>query len=151
MAATETDLSKNKDEIHFTVSSLDIIGQRMANAIMYYYGDSDYYRGAYISSAEFAEGGNAIDVHITHRGGTDFTPESDITGFTVYDDGKEVEVISAEKTSSETIRLTFEQPITGIGTLRYLYGKTPDISGMIKDNTPLALPKEGTTDDILIQ
>lgn len=70
MAATETDLSKNKDEIHFTVSSLDIIGQRMANAIMYYYGDSDYYRGAYISSAEFAEGGNAIDVHITHRGGT---------------------------------------------------------------------------------
>ncbi len=151
MAATETDLSKNKDEIHFTVSSLDIIGQRMANAIMYYYGDSDYYRGAYISSAEFAEGGNAIDVHITHRGGTDFTPESDITGFTVYDDGKEVEVISAEKTSSETIRLTLEQPITGIGTLRYLYGKTPDISGMIKDNTPLALPMEGTTDDILIQ
>ena len=60
-------------------------------------------------------------------------------------------MISAEKTSSETIRLTLEQPITGIGTLRYLYDKTPDISGMIKDNTPLALPMEGTTDDILIQ
>lgn len=151
MAATETDLSKNKDEIHFTVSSLDVIGQRMANAIMYYYGDSDYYRGAYISSAEFADSADTIDVSITHRGGTDFTPESDITGFTVYDDGKEIKVISAEKTSSDTIRLTLEEPISGTGTLRYLYGKTPDISGMIKDNTPLALPMEGTTDDIIIQ
>lgn len=151
MAATETDLSKNKDEIHFTVSSLDIIGQRMANAIMYYYGDSDYYRGAYINSAEFADSNSTIDVHITHRGGTDFTPENNITGFSIYDNGEEKEIISAEKISSDTVRLTLAEPIEGVGTLRYLYGKTPDISGMIKDNTPLALPMEGTTNDIIIQ
>lgn len=151
LAATETDFSKNKDEIHFTVSSLDIIGKRMANAIMYYYGDSDYYRGPYVDSANFGSAKNIVDVNIVHCGGTDFTPESDITGFTVYDNGTEIPVVSAVKIDPNTVRLTLGSAVTSNGTLRYLYGKTPDISGIIKDNTPLRLPMEGTVNDIPIQ
>lgn len=151
LAATETDLSKNKDEIHYSVSSLDVIGERMANAIMYYFGDSNYYRGAYIDSASFKDSMDVIDVHITHRGGTDFTPASNITGFTVYDNGTEIPVKSAVKIDANTVRITLQAPVSGTGTLRYLYGKTPDISGIIKDNTPLKLPMEGTTEDIVIK
>ncbi len=33
-------------------------------------------------------------------------------------------------------------------TLRYLYGATPDVSGLVKDNSPLALPLENTTVDM---
>ena len=35
-------------------------------------------------------------------------------------------------------------------TLRYLYGTTPNVSGLVKDNSPLALPLENTTGSVTV-
>ena len=35
-------------------------------------------------------------------------------------------------------------------TLRYLYGMTPNVSGLVKDNSPLTLPVENTTSDLTV-
>jgi serine protease AprX len=35
-------------------------------------------------------------------------------------------------------------------TLRYLYGTTPNVSGLVKDSSPLALPLENTIADVTI-
>jgi hypothetical protein len=50
------------------------------------------------------------------------------------------------------VRLTLSTSISAGHTvaLRYLYGMMPDISGLVKDNSPLALPLENTTADVMV-
>ena len=150
LAATEMEFAR-KDTAHYTQPGLDEIGRRVANSILYYYGESDYYRGPYITGADYVDGDRSVvDVKIAHRGGTDIVTEGQITGFTVLDGMNEVEITSAVRQSSDTIRLTLAQPISGSGRVRYLYGLNPEHSNIAKDNTPLQLPVENTTADILI-
>lgn len=152
MAATQMDIPRRVANVHYTTPGYETIGIRVANAIKYYFGDSSYYRGPEIISAEFANlEKDEVNVKISHRGGTDFTPASGgITGFKVFNNGTEVTVNTAFRLNSDTIRLRLASPMTGTGTLRYLYGKNPDVSGMVKDNTSLHLPLENTTTAIPI-
>lgn len=150
MAATEMELER-KDTAHYTTPGMNIIGQRVANGILYYYGKSTYYRGPYIASADYADDTKTVvDVQITHRAGTDITPETGITGFTVVSGDQEVTVSSAEKLDADTVRLTLSEALTGDGYVRYLYGLYPANTNVVKDNTALALPMEATTCDIPI-
>ena len=151
MAATAMDQPR-LDHVHFTTQGLDAIGRRIAQTIKYYLGTESYYRGPEITAAFFAEDGNTVDVQIDHRGGNDITPDSGITGFSLFSNGSPVSITSAGRMSADRIRLTLASAIPQGATskLRYLWGSNPDTSGLVKDNSPLALPLENTTLDITV-
>lgn len=150
LAATEMEFER-KDTAHYKKAGMDEIGRRVANSILYYYGESDYYRGPYIVSADYAdETRQVVDVTIAHRGGSDITPQSGITGFDVWDNTAKATIASAERKDATTIRLTLSAPISGSGSVRYLFGLNPPHTNIVKDNTSLALPLENTTEALMI-
>jgi len=63
-----------------------------------------------------------------------------------------VNISSAASVSADVIRLTLASRIPNGTTvkLRYLWGSNPDTTAIGKDNSPLALPLENTTDDITV-
>jgi hypothetical protein len=152
MAATAMDQPR-MDDVHYTTQGLNAIGERIAQTIKYYLGAASYYRGAAITSAFFVDGNrNTVDVQIDHRGGDDITPISGITGFSLFSNGSSVSITSADRINVDRIRLTFASAIPA-GTavkLQYLWGSNPDTSGLLKDNSSLALPLENTTADITV-
>lgn len=86
--------------------------------------------------------GTKIDVPLLHDGGTDFTPTTGITGFTALDAaGNALPVESAVRLHATMIRLMMSAE-TAVANLRYLYGRNPEVSGIVKDNSALALPME---------
>jgi hypothetical protein len=152
MGATAMDQARF-DIWHFDTPGLNVIGSRLANAILYYFGQSAYYRGPSIASASFSDGNrNQVMVMLNHRGGTDITPSTGITGFAVLDNGSTVTITSATRYAANAVQLTLSASISAshTATLRYLYGMTPVVSGLVKDNSPLALPLENTTSDLTI-
>ncbi len=153
MGATEMDQPRH-DGWHYNTPGLTVIGGRLANAVKYYFGHSSYYRGPAIQSASFSDGNrDQVTVTMVHRGGTDLTPAAGITGFEVFDNGLSVAIQSAVRQAANAVRLTLAAPIASghTATLRYLYGKLPDVSGLVKDNSPLALPLENTPGSITIE
>jgi hypothetical protein len=153
MAATAMDQPR-LDAVHYTCQGLDGIGGRMAQAIKYYFGQTGYYRGPEIISASFAAAGRStVYVQIRHRGGSDVTPASGMTGFSVLSNGSPVGILAAERSGVGEIRLTLASPVPGgaTTTLRYLRNSNPDTSGLVKDNSPLRLPLETTAGDITIR
>ena len=152
MGATAMDLPRI-DTWHYDTAALTVIGSRLANAIKYSFGRSTYYRGPSINSASFSDGSrNQVIVALDHRGGTDITPASGITGFEVFDNGSGVALQSAARAASDAVRLTLSRSISSghTVTLRYLYGTTPTVSGLVKDDSPLALPLENTTGSVTV-
>jgi hypothetical protein len=150
MGATAMDQARF-DIWHYDTPGLNVIGSRLANAILYYFGQSSYYRGPSIASASFSDGNrNQVMVLLNHHGGTDITPSTGITGFDVLDNGSTVTITSATRYAANAIQLTLSASISSshTATLRYLYGMTPVVSGLVKDNSPLALPLENTTSDL---
>ena len=154
-AAAEVDATLI-DAAHLDAKSIYEVGKRVGNAIKYYYGGSTYYRGPEIVGAQFADASRkVIDIKIRHRGGNDIVlpdPTKNITGFSILNNNTSVEIDSAVKLDSNTIRLTLQSAVTGNGTLRYLYGANllPINTNIVLDNTPLKLPLEATKSDIPI-
>jgi hypothetical protein len=151
MAATAMDLPR-LDAVHYTTQGLNVIGQRIAQAIKYYFGATTYYRGPAINSATFAGNRSTIDVQIIHRGGSDFTPPFGITGFLVLSDGSPVGIITAERIDNDIIRLTLAVAVQdgAMVKLRYLRNSNPDTRSLVKDNSTMALPLENTTTDVTV-
>jgi len=152
MAATAMDLPRI-DTWHYNTSALTVIGTRLANAIKYYFSRSTYYRGPSITSASFSDGSRKqVVVTLGHRGGTDITPGSGITGFEVLDNGSDVALQSAARDAPDAVRLTLSRSVSSghTVTLRYLYGTTPAVSALVKDDSSLALPLENTTASVTV-
>lgn len=91
----------------------------------------------------------AIDIHITHNGGTDINPLTDIKGFEIAGTGVG-EITNAVRHDSDTIRLTVSGNTGNVDSITYLYGGNPGdqdlfgfVSGYVHDNSLLALPLEG--------
>jgi hypothetical protein len=152
MSATAMDLPRF-DTWHYNTPALTVIGTRLANSIKYYFGQSTYYRGPSINSAFFSDGNrNQVIVTLNHRGGTDITPATGITGFEVFDNGSSLTIQSAARYAANAVRLTLSSSILAghTVTLRYLYGMRPNVSSLVKDDSPLALPLENTTANIMV-
>ena len=152
MGATAMEMPRI-DAWHYDTPALTVVGTRLANAIKYYFGQSIYSRGPFIASASFSDASrNQVIVTLNHRGGTDITPATGITGFGVFDNGVSVSITSAVRYTANSVRLTLSSSISSghTVTLRYLWGMTPNVSGLVKDNTPLALPLENTTADVTV-
>jgi hypothetical protein len=141
------------DTWHYDTPQQTVLGTRQANAIKYYYGQSSYYRGPSISSAYFSDGNrNQVIVTINHHGGNDITPATGITGFLVFDNGASVTITTAARYASNAVSLNLSNsiPADHTVTLRYLWGTTPVVTGLVKDNSGLALPLENSTADITV-
>jgi hypothetical protein len=155
LAATAIDLDVDETD-HYVKTTLDELGRRIAAAIAYHYravGAPLAYRGPQIASVSYAdESRTVIDVHLNHRGGSDFAPVAGINGFVVLDDGAPAPLASIVRRDAGTIRITLETAILGAGSVRYLYGKLPfqTLSNTVHDDSSLALPLEPTTNDLLL-
>ena len=140
VACQATDLAL-ADTVHITATDLLVEGARVAQAVLDILGSEMYHRGPYITGfAEFDS--NNIDVTIVHRGGTDFTPTSAITGFEVFDDGTPLTITAAVRQSATVIRITVSETIAGVVTGRYLWGANPTVTSPVLDDTALNLPLE---------
>jgi hypothetical protein len=143
-AASTYDLPGRLDgtRLHRGPDGLRTEGQRIAQAMLHYYGAVSYSRGPRILGFKRISA-TELDVYIAHNGGTSFTPTSGITGFTVLNDGTPVTVNSAAMQDYQTIRLTTASTSWGTTvTVRYMYGNNPTITGAVKDNSAMALPLE---------
>jgi hypothetical protein len=154
LAASCIDVSvrSEKNDDHYYQDAYDTIGLRIGNCIAYYYGKSNYYRGPYIASAQLSTDRKSVDISISHRGGSDLTPSSGITGFDVLGPtGTTLTIASAVKIDSTKLRINLSAAApTGTISLRYLYGKAPNITGAVHDNSSLLLPLEPTAVPIVI-
>jgi hypothetical protein len=139
---------------HYTKAGHDLLGPRIANAIGYYFGKSEYYRGPTLTSATYASSAHdVIEVHVQHRGGTDILPSSGINGFQVLDDGSPVSLDAVTRKNANTLSIALDAPISGVGRVRYLYGKLAvnSLSGAVHDDSDLELPLEPTAEDLIVQ
>jgi len=155
LAASAIDLPLDPSAAdHYTKAGHDLLGPRIANAIGFYFGNSDFYRGPALTAATYPSSAHdVVEVHVLHRGGTDISPSTGINGFQVLDDGSPVSISSATRKDASTIAIALAAPVSGTGKVRYLYGKLAvnSLSGAVHDNSKLALPLEPTAADLVIQ
>jgi len=120
-----------------------VLGRRCALAIAVSKGVGTEWRGPAISKVAVVSP-TVYDVTITHRAGTDFTPASGITGLEVRDPGNGnavVAVSTAVRQSATVFRVTLATaPVSPAPLFSYLPGASPDVSGVLVDNSLLALP-----------
>ncbi len=140
LAALSTDL-ENRGRQHLAPESYSTLGIRTAQTILYLLGKATYHRGPAIASVTRASD-RVIDIAILHRGGTDFTPWSGITGFEILSGQQPVSIASVTRKDAHTIRIELEDGAPASISVRYLYGAHPDTSNPVRDNTDLALPLE---------
>lgn len=139
------------DGLHWTESSAILIGRKIAQAVLHDAGRPAYTYALGPRIVGWSQSGVNIDVKIQHDGGTDFTPTQDITGFTAIDTaGNELTVFDAHRYDATTIRVVMNDE-TPVAYLRYLHGSHPDLTGMVKDNSPLTLPLEFYSEDVIVE
>ena len=130
--------------VHLTTAGNITHGQRLAAAIKnQVLGDTSAWESGKVTSVVQTTPTNVV-FNIAHAQGADFTPTSAITDITLSTDGVTFsEVPSAVVRTNAT---SFTATVTS-GTytnFRYNYKALPDLSGVILDNSTLALPLDST-------
>lgn len=139
------------DGVHFDDAGQIGISQRLAQCVAHALGFASYARSPVIGGAVRIDP-TTIDVRIVHSGGTDITPATGITGFSVLDGvGSPVTISSAGRQAANIVRLTLASTPAGVPTVRYGFGANPTVSNILKDNTGLGLALETTDADVSAQ
>jgi hypothetical protein len=138
LAAQSIDL-ENRGRQHLAPASYTTLGLRTAQTILFLLGRAAYHRGPSVADVTVASE-RFIDVAIRHRGGTDFTPWSAVSGFDIRSDGQPLPIASVSRKDGSTIRIELEGSVPEDLSVRYLYGAHPDTSNPVRDNTDLRLP-----------
>ncbi len=152
LGCTTIDLPlRNSDNIHHTPEGQKIQANRLAQSVLHILLGEDpytYHRGPRIENYQVVDS-TTIDIHFTHSGGADFTPESEIKGFEVLGNGTGG-IVTVTRETAATIRIVIGGDTANIETVQYLDGGNPGnlnlnkyASGYVHDNSPLALPLEG--------
>lgn len=140
LGALSIDL-ENRGRQHLAPSSYTTLGIRTSQTIFYLLGKQPYHRGPAITTVTRASD-RIIDISIGHRGGTDFSPWSEISGFEVFSDRQPLAIASVSRKDGHTIRIVLEDEAPTDVNVRYLYGARPDTSNPVRDDTDLRLPLE---------
>jgi hypothetical protein len=140
LAATTLDL-KNQGRQHLAAGAYLKMGYRVAQTVLFVLGEETYHRGPAIAGAKKIDS-RTIDVRIEHRGGTDFTPVSEMTGWEVLANDTSVPLRKVFRHNPQTIRIVLERPLAHKTTIRYLYGAMPDATRPVVDNSAMSLPLE---------
>ena len=98
--------------------------------------DGNYQRGP--AAISMVTSGNDVLVNLRHRGSTDFSPITGITGFagTGLDD-LPLTILGAARVSANQIRVSCDRPAK---TLQYLAGSAPAVGTPVYGNTAQPLP-----------
>ncbi len=140
LSATSIDL-ENMGRQHLSPSAYTTLGLRVAQTVLYLLGEESYYRGPSVFGAILVDD-TTIDVRISHRGGSDFTPQRAISGWQVIGDGSTQPIAGVTRKGNTEIRIIMERSLDGPVTIRYLYGAMPDTDRSAHDNSPMELPLE---------
>lgn len=136
------DLPLHTDGVHHTAAGFTSLGQRCAQAVLVALGVATYYRGPRITAVNKVTSTTFDVTFALTSPATTITPVSSITGFRVLDGGSPITVSSATRQSATKVRLTLASAPATLPTIQYLYGSLPTITGVIKDDSTLALPAE---------
>jgi hypothetical protein len=133
--------------VHIDAASQGRNGARFAKTICELIAGTTNFPNWHIASAATVDA-TTTTVTLANDGlGTDFTPTSGITGFELSGDNGSTWAAptAAVRTDATTITLTHSALDTGSGRkLRYLYGRNPDTSALVKDNSAYALPLDNS-------
>lgn len=127
------------DTVHYDATGCQKLGERFALAVRKYKGAAVDSRGPYVSAVSYA--GSLVRIDITHRGGTDITPTSGITGLRFVDNGATVTPTSVVRTSATRITATFAAAIVGPLSVAVAWGMAPGVSGVPVDGSVLPVSK----------
>lgn len=140
LAATTLDL-ENLGRQHLSPEAYGELGLRLSQTVLYLLGKSNYYRGPSLDRLRRVSP-TIVDIDLHHRGGSDFAPLFDITGFEVRHQDTPLAIAQVQRHNLRTIRIHLAAPAPGPLTVRYLYGAMPDSSAAVRDNSKLRLPLE---------
>ena len=140
LAALSMDL-ENRGRQHLAPDAYTTLGVRTAQTILYLLGKVPYHRGPFVRIVT-RPSARSFDIEIEHRGGTDFTPWEEITGFDILADSQPQSIAAVRRINGHAIRIELEEDATGVVSVRYLYGANPDTSNAVRDNSDLRLPLE---------
>jgi hypothetical protein len=140
LAATILDL-KNQGREHLTPDSFITMGYRVAQTVLFIVGKEKYCRGPHVAEVRQLDS-HTIEARIKHRGGSDFTPDSGISGWEILVNGVSVPIAKVYRHDPQTIRIILANPLTSKAKIRYLYGTMPDTSKPVLDNSSMVLPLE---------
>ena len=142
LAVTTVDLPLISDNLHLTEAGMVTAAQRLARTVgALFHGTGVDWRAPEVAAVVRVDD-TTSDVTITHRGGTDFSPASGITGFEISSDNfaSLLSIGGAVRQSADVIRLTHASTAGQPSLLRYQYGAAPNVSGAVNDNASLPLP-----------
>ncbi len=140
LAATTLDL-ENQGKEHLSPLAYTTLGQRVAQTVLHVLGLESYYRGPAVREVRRLDG-QTIEVKLVHRGGSDITPDSGISGWQIRVGDTPIPIETVSRHDHETIRIVLTSQITARAEIRYLFGAFPDARRPIRDNSPLRLPLE---------
>jgi hypothetical protein len=140
LAATTLDL-KNHGRQHLTPKAYITLGRRVSQSILHLLNEETYHRGPKVSRVNRIDS-RTIEIRIQHTGGSDFTPDSEITGWEVITNSVSVPITKVYRHDPQTIRIDLERPLNDKAQIRYLFGAMPDVKRPVLDNSPLSLPLE---------
>lgn len=141
LAATTLDL-ENLGRQHLSPEAYGELGLRLSQTVLCLLGKSNYYRGPCIDRIRRVSP-TIVDIDLHHRGGSDFAPLFDITGFEVRHQDTPLAITQVQRHNPRTIRIHLAAPAPpGTLIVRYLYGAMPDSSAAVRDNSKLRLPLE---------
>ena len=146
LAATTLDL-KNQGRQHLADRAYLTMGYRVAQTVLFILGEETYHRGPFIAGAKQIDS-RTIDVSIEHRGGSDFSPDSDMTGWEVLAYDRSLPLSRVFRHDPQTIRIELAQPVTQKPVIRYLYGAMPDANRPVVDNSAMSLPLEEAQSEV---
>jgi len=131
--------------VHWDAASYGRAGKRYARSISTLLAATSGYPNWHIASSAVVDA-TTTTVDVTQNLGTDFTPTTGITGFDISgDNGGSWSACTGVRTSATQITLTHASVATDSQRkLRYQYGFLPDISGIVLDNSALALPLDNS-------
>ena len=140
LAATTLDL-KNHGRQHLTPKAYITLGRRVSQSILHLLDEETYHRGPKVSHANRIDN-RTIEIRIQHNAGSDFTPDSEITGWEVIANGVSVPIKNVYRQDPQTIRIDLERPLDDNAQIRYLFGAMPDVKRPVLDNSAMSLPLE---------
>jgi len=140
LAATTLDL-KNQGRQHLSAEAYTTLGRRVAQTVLHILKQETYHRGPMIADVERLDD-RTLELELQHRGGTDFTPASGISGWQVLKNNKPMPIADVYRHDPKTIRIKLKRSLSGRATIRYLYGAMPNATKAVIDNSVMSLPLE---------
>lgn len=138
------------DQIHIDGTSLGRSGKRFAKTVTSLLASTTAFPSWHIASAATVDATHT-DITFQHGLGSDFTPTSNPSGFDLSGDngGSWAAATAGARQSATVLRLTHASlATTSARKLRYQYGRNPDASAPVLDNSSLALPLDNSGGNI---